>query len=146
MQIPGLFQLYTLVFVSASLIVASGYVVAEDEEGVAPVARTVYVKMEPAFVTNYGEPVTRKMKYVKAEISLRVSSPDAEQAVLRHMPNLRNEIVFLLSSQSAESMAAGQAQEMVRKDALKAVNKVLRDEDETATVDDLLFTNFVVQR
>ncbi len=139
-------------FISAGFLFASGSILADDggeteaDGETPPVVKTIYVKMEPSFVTNYGEPVTRKLKYVKADVSLRVSGSKAERVVERHMPNLRNEIVLLLSSQTAEAMASGQAQEAVRKQALKAVNKVLKDEEETESIDDLLFTNFVVQR
>ncbi len=127
-------------------LMAGGSFAEEGEEGAPPKATTIYVKMEPAFVTNYGSPRTNKLKYVKAEVTLRVSSAAAEAAISRHMPYLRNEMVMLLSSQTEQSMASGEAQEMVRKEALKGVNRILKTEEETEQVEDLLFTNFIVQR
>lgn len=103
--------------------------------------------MKPAFVTNYGTPGKKKLKYVKADISLRVTSKDAADAVEAHMPYLRNEVVLLLSSQSESTMSDPIGQDTVRKLALEAVNKVLSVEaGKGVEVDDLLFTNFVRQR
>jgi flagellar FliL protein len=109
--------------------------------------KTQYIEMKPAFVTNYGAPGKKKLKYVKADISLRVTSKDAADAVEAHMPYLRNEVVMLLSSQSESTMSDPIGQDTVRKLALEAVNKVLSVEaGKGVEVDDLLFTNFVVQR
>ncbi|MCP5207742.1 MAG: flagellar basal body-associated protein FliL [Hahellaceae bacterium] len=119
--------------------------VASEEEAVT--FKTQYIEMKPAFVTNYGTPGKKKLKYVKADISLRVTSKDAADAVEAHMPYLRNEVVLLLSSQSESTMSDPIGQDTVRKLALEAVNKVLSVEaGKGVEVDDLLFTNFVVQR
>lgn len=119
---------------------------AEDEGG-EPTFKTQYIEMKPSFVTNYGGPAKKKLKYVKADISLRVTSAQTADAVDAHMPYLRNEVVFLLSAQTEQSMKDAVSQDVIRKDALKAINKVLQEEvGSSIEVDDLLFTNFVVQR
>lgn len=128
------------------LSASTGICAEGGEEGAAPKPSTIYVKMEPAFVTNYGTPRTSKLKYVKADVTLRVSSPAAEAAVNRHMPNLRNAVVMLLGNQTEQDMASGDAQEIVRQAALKEVNQILKAENESEEVSDLLFTNFIVQR
>lgn len=117
------------------------------EDDAEPTFKTQYIEMKPSFVTNYGGPAKKKLKYVKADISLRVTTKESAAAVEAHMPYLRNEVVFLLSGQTEKAMSNVVAQEEVRQSALKAINKVLEDEAGGGTsVDDLLFTNFVVQR
>lgn len=121
--------------------------VSYAEEDGEPTFKTQYIEMKPSFVTNYGGPAKKKLKYVKADISLRVKTKASAAAVDAHMPYLRNEVVFLLSGQSEKAMSNVIAQEEVRKSALEAINKILAEEaGDDIRVDDLLFTNFVVQR
>lgn len=118
-----------------------------SEEEAAVTYKTQYIEMKPSFVTNYGAPGTKKLKYVKADISLRVTSAAVADAVDVHMPYLRNEVVLLLSSQSEKTMSDPVGQDSVRKAALEAINNILKEEAGAGiVVDDLLFTNFVVQR
>jgi flagellar FliL protein len=116
-----------------------------EEEAVA--FKTQYIEMKPSFVTNFGVPAKKKLKYIKADISLRITSQAAADAVEAHMPYLRNEVVFLLSGLSEAALADPLGQDVVRKQALESVNKILAKEaGEGVAIDDLLFTNFVVQK
>ncbi|ARU54210.1 flagellar basal body-associated protein FliL-like protein [Oleiphilus messinensis] len=126
-----------------SLTSAARVAVAEGDE---TAFQTQYIEMKPSFVTNFGQPGNKKLKFVKADVSLRVTTRASADAVEHHMAYLRNEIVFLLSSQAESAMISGEGQETVRQAALKSVNAFLRKEADGAMVDDLLFTNFVVQR
>ena len=62
-----------------------------------------YIEMTPAFVVNFG--AAGRIGYLKTDVSLRVSAETAG-AVRLHMPALRHELIMLLSSQSAEALAA----------------------------------------
>lgn len=114
------------------------------EEGES-VPQTKYIDMKPAFVANFGGPAKR-MKYVKADVALRVSAAGAEPAIQQHMPYLRNEIVLLLSAQDEATISSPEGQEKLRTDALAKVNAVLKEEAGAEYVEDLLFTSFVLQR
>lgn len=103
-----------------------------------------YIAIEPPFVVNYGG--VGKIKYLKAELSLRVNNDEVKEAVQHHMPLIRNGLVLLLSKQTDETLATKEGKEELRQDALKEINHLLAEEEgEHAAVDDVLFTNFVMQ-
>lgn len=118
--------------------------VQAEEEGEAP-AQSHYHPLDPAFVTNFGESQV-KLKFLKAEISLRVVGMDALNNVTEHNPLIRHEIVMLLSRQTEETLSAPQGQEVIRQEALEKVRGALEEATGAPQVEDLLFTNFVVQR
>lgn len=118
---------------------------AEEEAEAAAPGKSKYVDLAPSFVTNFGTS-SQNMQFLKADVSLRVASQSAVNIVEANMPLIRHQIVMLLSSQSNESMAQPNNQELVRIEALALTRKVLEAETGSPQVDDLLFTSFVVQR
>jgi len=121
-------------------LVAVSVVRAED----APIAtETKYHHLEPAFVVNYGS--TGRMKYLRTEIALKVSGNDAAAAVSQHKPYIRNNLVMLLSAQEAETMNSARGRESLRKVALDEVRALMVKLEGSPLVDDLFFSNFVVQ-
>lgn len=125
-------------------VVCSSQASADDEEE-ENIISVQYVDLKPAFVANFGGPA-KKLKFIKADISLRVHSPENAALVEQHMPLIRNEIVLLLSAQVEKEISTIQGQEKVRLKALENVKKVLEEETGTTVAEDLLFTNFVLQR
>jgi flagellar protein FliL len=82
-----------------------------------------YLPIKPALVVNYGGP--GKVKYIKAEISLRVESAKTAQEVTHHMPLVRDTLIMLISSVTDEQMSNGDGKEKMRVDALAKLNQVL---------------------
>src|SRR5690606_10732955 len=114
---------------------------ATDTAALAGPAKYIY--MEPAFVVNYGS--TGRMRYLRTEVVLRVSSVEAAARVSQHKPYLRNNLVMLFSAQEGEVMNSPQGRESLRKVALDEVRAVMQELEGTADIDDLYFSNFVVQ-
>jgi len=115
------------------------------EEGTVALLKTaVYVPLQPPFVVNYGG--KGRLKYLRAELSVRVSDSQAANSVRHHLPYIRNQLVLLFSRQNEEKVNSMEGRENLRKEALAAVQKVVLDEDELEGIEDLFFTNFVVQR
>jgi flagellar FliL protein len=105
-----------------------------------------YLPLEPAFVTNFGAPGNGRLYFLKADVSLRVSSQAAAAAAGRHMPALRNALVLLLSRQEEATVATGSGREAIRAEALAELRAILEAEEGEPFIDDVLFTNFLVQR
>ena len=82
-----------------------------------------YLPIKPALVVNYGGP--GKVKYIKAEISLRVEDAERAEEVTHHMPLVRDTLIMLISSVTDEQMASGEGKEKMRRDALARLNEVL---------------------
>ena len=118
---------------------------AEDEEGGAAVS-VQYYNLQPAFVANFGSESGKKLKFLKAGISVRVTKDSAINEVMNHDALVRHQIVMLLSRQSEATLAGSAGQEKVRLEALEVVKQALQEETGDEQIDDLLFTSFVVQR
>jgi flagellar FliL protein len=113
----------------------------EGKEGAAPAVS--YVTLVPALVGNFGD--GPKLKFFKADLSLRVTGADVEAMVKHHEPLIRNQLVMLFSQQTEEAMAAAGARETLRVEALKQVQDVLNQEEGKPLVEDLLFNNLIIQ-
>lgn len=116
---------------------------AEDDEAV--VDQSVhYIQLMPSFVANYGQ--SPRLRFLKAEVSLRVRGQDRVDMVNHHMPLIRHSLVMLFSSLGDDELRTSAQRETVRKRALKAVQNALSAEENETVAEDLLFTSFVVQR
>lgn len=106
---------------------------------------TLYRELPPPFVTHVGKP-SNNLSYVKTDVTLRLDSKAADAAVEQHAPRLRHEMVMMLTNASLDGINDAQGQEALRKQALKRFNEVLEEEKTGASIRDLLFTTFVIQR
>lgn len=104
-----------------------------------------YIELKPAFVVNYGG--VGKIKYLKADISLRVDDPRAAAAVDHHAPLIRNALVLLFSRQTDETIGSVEGKEAMRQEALTEINRLLAEEaGPQVMVKDVLFNNLVMQK
>lgn len=124
-------------------------VLAEEDEGGgegAPAAVAQYHNLSPSFVANFGAAASKKLKFVKADVSVRSSSTAAITEVMNHDALVRHQIVMLLSRQTEETLSSPAGQETVRVEALTIVQEALKVETGSTQIEDLFFTSFVVQR
>jgi flagellar protein FliL len=82
-----------------------------------------YLPIKPALIVNYGGP--GRVKYIKAEISLRVENAHNAQQVSHHMPLVRDTLIMLISGVTDEQMSTGEGKEQMRVEALKKLNHAL---------------------
>ncbi len=79
-------------------------------------------------------------------MTVRVSDKDAEYATRYHLPALRNRLVMLLSRQDESTVSSSYGRETIKAEALQELREVLQREEGEGYIEDLMFTNFVVQR
>ncbi|MFI8481959.1 flagellar basal body-associated protein FliL [Pseudomonas sp. NPDC078700] len=115
-----------------------------EAEGEAATPKVAYINLTPALVGNFGS--GPKLKFYKADVSLRVAGPEAEAKVTHHEPLIRNQLVMLFSQQTEEGLSAPEAKEKLREEALKQVQQVLTQEEGEPLVEDLLFNNLILQQ
>lgn len=113
------------------------------KEGEAP--KVAYVSLTPPFVGNYALDGGPKLRVFKADVALRVTGTEAQAAVKRNDPLIRNQLVALFTQQTVDTMTSAEAKEKLRQEALKQVQQVMNDEEGKPIVEDLLFNNFIVQ-
>lgn len=115
---------------------------AQDET--AGAGGPIYIPIKPPFVVNYGG--VGRLKYLKAELSVRVEDGETAGAVRHHMPYIRNNLVLLFSRQTDETLNTQEGKEALRQAALDEVRVVLETENGNAGVVDLYFENFIIQK
>ena len=117
-----------------------GYVSAEEETAESG-PETLYVELKPAFVTNYLSP---KMGYIKADVTLKVSGGATVEAIERHQPAIRHNLVMLFSRQEEAALGTVEGKQALKETALQEVISALQQEGEPSDITDILFTSFIV--
>jgi len=116
---------------------------AEGEEGAEGAPSVQYIYFEPALVINFGS--KGRIRYLRTEIAVKVSSAEAAGKVSQHKPSLRNALVFLLSAQEPKVINSAAGRESVRGLALEEVRRTMHRLEGMPYIDDLFFNTFVVQ-
>lgn len=104
-----------------------------------------YVDLGAPFVTNYDG--GGRLKYLKTRVTLRVRAPGPD-AVNRHLPYLRNQLVMLFSRQLEEDLTSTRGKDQLQREALRIVRDALRmleGQPIADTVVNLYFPEYVIQ-
>lgn len=115
--------------------------VALTEEAAPTGSQVQYVELSPSFVTNYIAP---KIRHLKADVTLKVEGSATADAVNRHQPFIRNNLVLLFSRQSEEALQSPEGRQHLKEEALQEVINALQSESEPTDVKEVLFTSFIV--
>ncbi|MBD1588027.1 flagellar basal body-associated protein FliL [Pseudomonas typographi] len=103
----------------------------------------IYEALQPAFVVNLAQ--QGRQRYLQVSITLMSHDAEGMAALKEHMPVIRNNLVLLLSGQDFNQLASPVGTEMLRQKATASVQEVAQKEIGKLVVDQLLFTNFVLQ-
>ena len=119
--------------------------VQEGEEG-AVAAPAIYLPLKPTFVVNYG--AAGRLRYLKTDVSVRLSSADTANALRNHMPFVRNNLIMLFASQTNATVGSQDGKEAIRRDALEEIRTILEREERIPreSVLEVFFNNFIVQK
>ena len=112
------------------------------EEGEDGAGGVQYVPLKPAIITNYQ---SKKLSYIKAEITLQVTGNPTVEAIDRHRPYIRHNLVMLFSRQEEASLTSADGKARLKEDALAAVVSALDSENEPTDIEAILFTSFIVE-
>jgi flagellar protein FliL len=119
----------------------------EGEEGEAaqavPKLPAIYFPLKPPIIVNFQS--RGRQRYLQAEISLKIRDPEVVAAVELHMSMIRNALVMLLSGQVYEDLQTPEGRELMRQQALEEIQRLVESEIGKPGVEQVLFTNFVMQ-
>lgn len=115
---------------------------AEGGEGEEVLEEIQYVPLKPAFVTNYQ---AARLRYFKTDVTVKVRGASTAEAIARHRPYIRHNLVMLFSSQTGEALNSVEGKQKLQEDALNQVVAVLSEQDESTDVEGILFTSFIVE-
>lgn len=104
---------------------------------------SIFLALDPAFIVDFM--VDGKQRYV--QLSMTVQSKDAAQinALTLHMPLIRNSLLLLFASQSFSDLQTQAGKTALKEASVDAINGILQQETGSGGIDNVLFTNFVMQ-
>src|SRR5690606_26831659 len=111
-----------------------------DESAKKP---AIYYPLQPVFIVNFES--QGRQRFLQAELNLMLRDEAVIAALELHMPAIRNSLVMLFSGQTYEDLQTAEGKELLRQQALLNVQEVLEKEIGKPGVEQVLFTNFVMQ-
>jgi len=147
---------FIIIGVAAVLLIAAGlaafFMLGGDDSGAADTQdETVEVEKLPAQYVGVPEAITsnipgkRKSRTVQIKMSFMVRSDDAKVAVKKHMPQLKNDVLMLVSQQSADELKTPEGRVALQQKSLETVQATLVDLVGEPTIEKVLFISFVIQ-
>lgn len=116
----------------------------ESAEHAAPTKQpAIYEELTPAFVVNFTQ--NGRARYMQVSVALMTRDQAGLDALKVHMPVLRNNLVMLFSSQDFATLITPVGKEMLRQQATASVQQLAEKETGKVTVEQVLFTNLVLQ-
>ncbi|WP_444994693.1 flagellar basal body-associated protein FliL [Aliikangiella sp. IMCC44359] len=156
----GKSKLIIIIIVAAVLLLGGGvaayFLLGSDETSDATAETSeegekVEVNKEPAIYVGVPEAITSnipgqsKSRTVQIKMSFMVRGDEAEDNVKTHMPQLKNDILMLVSQQSADELKTPEGRIKLQEQALETVQTTLKDLVGEPTVEKVLFISFVMQ-
>jgi flagellar FliL protein len=105
--------------------------------------KAIYYKIDQPFVVNFQGP--NGNRFLQVTIEMMTYDPDVVPAIEEHMPVIRNNLVFLLSSVNYDQISTLEGKQKLRADTLAEVQKVLKAKIGKPGVEEVYFTSIVMQ-
>jgi flagellar FliL protein len=118
--------------------------VEESQEERAEQKPTIYLALQPAFVINFQNSPDARL--LRIEITVASTDQTIIDAVKKHTPMIRNNLLLLLSGEDPAMLKAPEGKDALRgkiKDAIKKV--VIGHTGKGVGVDEVFFTDFITQ-
>lgn len=140
--------LLMVVSIGGTLTVIRMSAPAEDPATDPAVAATVrkpaiYYPMKPPIIVNFS--VRGRQRFLQAELTLLLRDGAVISAVELHQPMLRNALILLYGGQDYEQLQTAEGKELLRQATLQELQRLLQKEIGQPGIEQVLFTNFVMQ-
>lgn len=122
---------------------ASSEADAERHDFVVPTGRVIYVPMHPAFIVNFSG--DSDVRFLQIELQIATRDPNVPPKMIEHDPALRNSLILLFASQNPRDLEPREGKEELRKQVLEELRKVMRQVGASDRIENVYFTNFVMQ-
>jgi len=114
-----------------------------EQEAVQELGPAIYVGVPNAITANL--PGVKKSRTVQVKMSFMVRSEEAKQNVRLHMPQLKNDVLMLVSQNNADELKTPEGRIKLQQAALETVQKTMKTLVDDPTVERVLFVSFVMQ-
>ncbi|MCB1623759.1 MAG: flagellar basal body-associated FliL family protein [Pseudomonadales bacterium] len=141
-----------IIGIAAVLVLGGGaaafFLTRGDKEHTAakaePPAPAKYLPLDPPFVVNFqGD---EGAKFLQVAMQLMTRDAEVEALLKEHDPQIRNDLLLLLSAQSATTLRTSEGKEKLRAQCLEAVRSIVKAVGGAPEkLEALYFTSFVMQ-
>jgi flagellar FliL protein len=111
----------------------------EEEEG----AEKLYYEMAKPLTVNF--PKGSSIQMAQIALAFLVAGEETLEALKKHEPMIRNNLLMLISAQQAENLITREEKEKLRAAMLNEVTSILKKMAGKTQVKELFFTSFVMQ-
>ncbi|NOQ76844.1 MAG: flagellar basal body protein FliL [Methylococcaceae bacterium] len=120
-------------------------VVEEAEEGEETEAANelLYYDLNQSLIVNF--PRGSGASLIQVSISILVKGTETLDAIKKHEPMIRNNLLMAISAQGAANLKTREGKEALRETMMDEVEKVMDRMTKKSKVEDLFFTAFVMQ-
>lgn len=109
-----------------------------------------YLTMVPEFIVNFGP--KSKVRYLQVDIQISTRDEDSLEIVKTYRPQIRNDILILLSDATYADLKDRAGKEALQKQLLNALNKVVAEVGQgksdgsiDSPIENVYFTSFIMQ-
>jgi len=102
-----------------------------------------YFSIEPPVVVNVFHP--KRIKFLQVDTQVKVEDQSVIDSIELHKPAIRHSLLMLFSSQILKELKSVKGKEKLRKEALSAIQKVLKENTGKEGITELYFTGFIIQ-
>ena len=114
-----------------------------DQAAGEPKRPLIYRALEPELLGNIDGP--GRIRFVQVGVVMSLRDPKVIEAVDRHSPVIRNDLIMLLSDKSYEQLNTAEGKETTRLEMLQTIRNVLERNTGDPGVESIYFTSFVMQ-
>lgn len=115
----------------------------EKPENTEPLPPAQYVPLDPPFVVSFDD--EDGTRYLQLQIQAMARSEKTIEDIKKHAPAVRNSVLFLLNGYNIEQLATLAGKEKLRAELTTKANEVLAKNGSEGQIEELYFTNFVIQ-
>ena len=104
---------------------------------------SLYEALDPAFLANYT--VGGRQHYLQLSLTVLAREQKGVDGLHQHMPLIRNRVVMLLSGEQFETLQTDDGRQQLQQKLLAAIQEILTKETGQPGIEQVFFTNFVMQ-
>ncbi|AOP65392.1 flagellar basal body-associated protein FliL [Burkholderia mallei] len=132
--------LFLLIGIVAAAAAAGGTYFMLSKEGAHSAAPSAPAPLAVNLLSDDGI-----QHYLRVGLSLKLTDPKAQEYLTQHMPELRSRILLALSNKHPEQLATLEGKHALADELKTLIEQPTQPGNQSARVDDVLFTEFVVQ-
>ncbi len=115
-------------------------VVAEVEE---ERKEAIYIALKPSFTVNFQS--GKGARFLQVDVQAMTRDSEVTEQLHRHMPVVRDALVMLFSSKTAQELSHREGKKKLQAETLAAIQEILESETGSTGIEQIYFTSFVMQ-